>query len=123
MHAGDLGLGGPECQPTFDSRRTAPVSCSTRATHPVRTAYRIPHPCLPGPGRGAAWRLVPLSEGAEPRRLTRPAATHLILPEGSGAKRSLRAIRGSFDLELAEEVLISEHAQNGPERKRVVPPA
>jgi len=42
MHAGDLGLEGPECQPTFDSRRTAPVSCSTRTTYPVRTAYRIP---------------------------------------------------------------------------------
>src|SRR2546425_13233135 len=35
------------------------------------------NPLLPGPGGGPARRLAPLPEGAEPRRLRRPAAPHL----------------------------------------------
>ena len=43
---------------------------------------RLPHSLLPGPGGGPARRLAPLPEGAEPRRLRRPAATHLRLDAG-----------------------------------------
>src|SRR6266545_7874901 len=43
---------------------------------------RLPHSLLPGPGGGPAQRLAPLPEGAEPRRLRRPAATHLRLDAG-----------------------------------------